>query len=667
MKHCPSCKQIYTDETLQVCPRDSTRLAVIAGDTHSPVAPAERDKIFISYSHKDREWLKRLQIHLRPFFQQDDICAWDDGQIQPGTKWFEEIDSALARACVAVLLVTPDFLVSNFIQQVEWPRLKVVAENEGLQILWLAVRSSGVTETDISHYQALNNPAEPLAKVGEGLSEKAQREAQDEKLVDICRKIKERARPIKREREADDTGQSASKTLLPLRSFDVHLADIGPCIADTKGRLWVANAQQAKVYAISQERPAEMWLLPKLRWKGYLAKIWREHLMVADWSGSLYQFNAQSAAQELPFYQGHSDDLPMHLLAVGPEGQLVAAAWDGRIRVWDATGQPLNFDTPLIVPHLPLHLLPLAPHGVAVVDQTNQLRVYDATGREVWTWSAPQPVRSIWLLSDDGAMGPTFVVQMGPTGLAKLGVNGQVIEALEFDSPIVSVAHGLGRAGEEWIVVARAGGQLDWLSTSLFSVVRDNSLTLPCEAREVLVVHDPQQPAGLIALGLSSDGLLFTINERHVTMHATAQPVERLVPDPMGRFLFLQTGQEIGVYRNPAIMPARLRVDLAEPVEGKLVVNGFKRVIVKLKNTGDVAIHQVRAELNAAGIIDASRNLRPSTRPLAPGECVELEFPVRAKVLGDLPLELKVELVDEGGQLVTPVELNFSLESVTAG
>jgi hypothetical protein len=282
-------------------------------------------------------------------------------------------------------------------------------------------------------------------------------------------------------------------------------------------------------------------------------------------------------------------------------------------------------------------------------------------------WQATQPVRRIWQSSVDGELERRFVVQTGAKRLVNLSVSGQVIDELEFDSPIISIAHGLGRNDAEWILVAREGGKLDWLSASQFSVVSDNSLTLPFEIRQVLVVHDPQQSAALIALGLSNDGLFFTLNERRFTTHSTTQPIERLIPDPTCRFLFLQSGQQISVYRNPAILPALPRVELAAPVEGKLVVNGFKRVSVKLKNTGGVAIHQIKAELNAAGIIDASRNIKPPTRPIAPGESVELEFSVRATVLGDLPLELKVELADEGGHLMTPIELNFSLESVATG
>ncbi|MDJ0704975.1 MAG: TIR domain-containing protein [Leptolyngbyaceae cyanobacterium MO_188.B28] len=141
----------------------------------------ERSLVFISYSHADRAWLTRLQRMLKPLIHNQTISTWDDTKIQPGSLWRDEIKTALEAAKVAVLMVSPNFLASDFIAKHELPPLLNAARKKGLKIIWIYLSPCLYDRTEIVDYQAAHDISVPL----EGLN----RTAQNHALADICRKI----------------------------------------------------------------------------------------------------------------------------------------------------------------------------------------------------------------------------------------------------------------------------------------------------------------------------------------------------------------------------------------------------------------------------------------------------------------------------------------------
>jgi WD40 repeat protein len=79
--------------------------------------------VFVSYCREDAEWLRRFAVMLKPEVRERGVEVWSDTLIGPSREWRAEIDEAIARADVALLLVSPDFVASDYVMDVELPAL----------------------------------------------------------------------------------------------------------------------------------------------------------------------------------------------------------------------------------------------------------------------------------------------------------------------------------------------------------------------------------------------------------------------------------------------------------------------------------------------------------------------------------------------------------------
>ncbi|MEA2691334.1 MAG: hypothetical protein QOJ16_721 [Acidobacteriota bacterium] len=153
----------------------------------TPSEESIRDQVFISYSHRDKNLKDQFLTHLKPYLRGGVVTAWSDQQISSGSKWFDEIQSALGKTSVAVLLVSPDFLASDFIHEHELTPLLKEAEAGGVKILWVQLRACAYEETPLKHYQAVVSPPDkPLAEM------KGNR---DQAWVRLCKDIKNATAP----------------------------------------------------------------------------------------------------------------------------------------------------------------------------------------------------------------------------------------------------------------------------------------------------------------------------------------------------------------------------------------------------------------------------------------------------------------------------------------
>ena len=150
---------------------ESNRLATTAiikevETEEPPVDESVKSEIFISYSHKDAVYKDMLVPHLKVYAQQSNANFWDDTMIGHG-EWKKQIEEALKRSNIAILLISDYFLSSDFIINNELPTILKKAESEGTTIVAIVVRPCLFFKSVLSKYQTENPPERPLSSMSE--------------------------------------------------------------------------------------------------------------------------------------------------------------------------------------------------------------------------------------------------------------------------------------------------------------------------------------------------------------------------------------------------------------------------------------------------------------------------------------------------------------------
>jgi len=122
-----------------------------------------RKRVFISYSHLDSDWLDKLESHLAPLRQEGLIELWiDRGKIEYGDRYNDEIAEAIDTSSAAILLVSPNFQKSSFIQAQELPKVLDYADSGQLKLYWIKVSECLLAGTLGERYHCANDSKEPL-------------------------------------------------------------------------------------------------------------------------------------------------------------------------------------------------------------------------------------------------------------------------------------------------------------------------------------------------------------------------------------------------------------------------------------------------------------------------------------------------------------------------
>jgi len=124
--------------------------------------------IFVSYSHPDEKWRERFEIISKPLSKSENIQFWSDRKLRAG-EWERQIEQAMQTALAAVLLVSDNFLASDYIMTKELPYLLRAHQERRLVILWMYLEPCDLKRhPEITKFQAMTlEQLEPMSKMND--------------------------------------------------------------------------------------------------------------------------------------------------------------------------------------------------------------------------------------------------------------------------------------------------------------------------------------------------------------------------------------------------------------------------------------------------------------------------------------------------------------------
>ena len=134
--------------------------------------PAQRDKqimnssnsieIFFCYSHQDESLRDELEKHLRLLQRQGLISAWHDRRIGAGEEWEGKISESMDRARIILLLVSVDFINSDYCWNIEMEHAMTKHAAGTARVIPVILRSCDWHEAPFGKLQALPTDARPV-------------------------------------------------------------------------------------------------------------------------------------------------------------------------------------------------------------------------------------------------------------------------------------------------------------------------------------------------------------------------------------------------------------------------------------------------------------------------------------------------------------------------
>jgi hypothetical protein len=146
-----------------------------------PVSSASPFSLFYSYSSKDGKLRDQLETHLSLLRRQGVLSVWHDRRVEAGTEWERQIDQHLEAAAIVLLLVSADFITSEYCYDLEMTRALERHEAGTARVIPVILRPCDWKTAPFGKLQALPRDGKPVTTWAN----------RDEAFADVARGLRE--------------------------------------------------------------------------------------------------------------------------------------------------------------------------------------------------------------------------------------------------------------------------------------------------------------------------------------------------------------------------------------------------------------------------------------------------------------------------------------------
>ena len=203
--------------------------------------------LFYSYSHADEALRDELEKHLKLLQRQHIIDTWHDRKISNGTEWDNVINKHLDTADIILLLISADFLASDYCWDIEIQRALQRHEEKSAVVIPVLLRPCDTGNADFMKLQGLPKNFKPVTTWSN----------RDEAFTDIVKGIRVAAEAIRNAQQNSQAPVSSAK-LQPTKSVSPTTVQVNGktkiAFCNRLGENWKLLADYLEITAAEQSR-----------------------------------------------------------------------------------------------------------------------------------------------------------------------------------------------------------------------------------------------------------------------------------------------------------------------------------------------------------------------------------------------------------------------------